>query len=73
MINITSIKNIKNLSDYEIIVSSNYELYYKELFVNENITFNTVRNFLINNYTIFLALIGLLRLDHIYVFSVQLL
>ena len=50
MINITSIKNIKNLSDYEIIVSSNYELYYKELFVNENITFNTVRNFLINNY-----------------------
>ena len=33
MINITSIKNIKNLSDYEIIVSSNYELYYKELFV----------------------------------------
>ena len=55
MINITSIKNIKNLSDYEIIVSSNYELYYKELFVNENITFNTVRNFLINNYTIFSA------------------
>ncbi len=50
MINITSIKNIKNLSDYEIIVPSNYELYYKELFVNENITFNTVRNFLINNY-----------------------
>ncbi len=50
MINITSIKNIKNLSDYEIIVPSNYELYYKELFVNENITFNTIRNFLINNY-----------------------
>ncbi len=50
MINITSIKNIKNLSDYEIIVPSNYELYYKEFFVNENITFNTVRNFLINNY-----------------------
>lgn len=50
MMNITSIKNIKNLSDYEIIVPSNYELYYKELFVNENITFNTVRNFLINNY-----------------------
>ena len=73
MINITSIKNINNLSDYEIIIPSNYDLYYKELFVNENITFNTVRNFLINNYTIFLALIGLLRLDHIYVFSVQLL
>lgn len=50
MMNITSIKDIKNLSDYEIIVPSNYELYYKELFVNENITFNTVRNFLINNY-----------------------
>lgn len=50
MINITSIKNIKNLRDYEIIVPSNYDLYYKELFVNENITFNTVRNFLINNY-----------------------
>ena len=50
MINITSIKNINNLSDYEIIIPSNYDLYYKELFVNENITFNTVRNFLINNY-----------------------
>lgn len=50
MINITSIKNINDLSDYEIIIPSNYELYYKELFVNENITFNTVRNFLINNY-----------------------
>ena len=50
MINITSIKNINDLSDYEIIIPSNYDLYYKELFVNENITFNTVRNFLINNY-----------------------
>ena len=50
MINITSIKNINNLSDYEKIIPSNYDLYYKELFVNENITFNTVRNFLINNY-----------------------
>lgn len=50
MINITSIKNINNLSDYEIIIPSNYDLYYKELFVNENITFNTIRNFLINNY-----------------------
>ncbi len=50
MINITSIKNINNLSDYEIIIPSNYDLYYKELFFNENITFNTVRNFLINNY-----------------------
>lgn len=50
MISIISVNDIKNLNDYEIIVPSNYELYYKEKFINENVTFLTVRNFLINNY-----------------------
>ena len=50
MLKVVSLDNIDKIEDYDIIVPSNSELYYKNKYVNKNYRINTFRNFVLKKY-----------------------
>ena len=50
MIKVVEDEKLINVENYIIIIPSNYEIYYKKKFINKNITYYTLKNFLLKMY-----------------------